>query len=104
MKQITLFSFLLLTFFSFSQTLTIEIPKNRFQIDTSKTLIISQIDSISTFKDLNRYKNININFNHSKFSFNLSPNTFSYDTSYILTKNSKAYTLYFTSLPLISFN
>ncbi len=90
--------------FSMAQDLTIDIPENHFGIDDDNSIIVSRIENIENYDNLQTYNNLKINFGGNSFYFNTIPNNLQYSESYNVnnTDNSKQYTLYFTKLPIIS--
>ncbi len=108
MKNI--YSLIILFFLSSSQilctaqNLTITIPENHFGIDNDNSIIISRIENIEDYNNLQTYNELKISFGDDHFMFNTIPDNLQYSASYQInnTNNSKQYTLYFTELPIIS--
>ena len=97
--------FVLVLFFSvvtISQTLNITVSENNFGIDASNLIIVSRMENIENFIDIqNNYTEVTISFNGSVFTFNTVPNSLSYSSSYSVFNTVGEFTLFFTSLPLI---
>lgn len=97
----------LLLFCSFAmtvsaQTLAISIEQDQFQIDEDRKLILSHINEIEQFANLETYATIEITFGDYGFLFEDIPALLEYSNSYIVLDGSEPYTLYFTQLPIIS--
>ncbi|WP_298536989.1 hypothetical protein [uncultured Algibacter sp.] len=76
---------LILTEVSTAQLLTINVPENNFGIDESKSLIVSQIENIDTYENINVYSEITITLNGHGYNFNSIPNSIDYSRSYLIT-------------------
>lgn len=89
-----------------SQVLTINVSENNFAIDENRSLIVSRIQNISNYEDASNYDEIVINLGQSDYRFISTPNSLKYSSSYLVSNvnTSNQYTLYFSSLPLISIN
>ncbi|MFY0714016.1 CotH kinase family protein [Seonamhaeicola sp. NFXS20] len=86
-----------------SQTLNINISDNKFGIDESLSLIVTQIQNIENYQDIESYNEITITLGENDYSFISVPNSLEYSNSYTI-KNintTNNYTLYFTQLPII---
>ncbi|MEP5339941.1 MAG: CotH kinase family protein [Algibacter sp.] len=95
-------SFLINSLFCTSQTLNINVSKDHFKTDLTRSLIISHIENIESFVDLTGYSEINIMLDDIPYSFETRPYDITYKQSYVINNNSNQFTLYFTSLPIIS--
>ena len=84
------------------QSLTIDVVENHFKIDETHSLIVSHIENIESYDDLSSYSEVTISFNKDEYTFKSVPNILEYTNSYIISKLSNEYTLYFTQLPIIS--
>lgn len=106
MKKHILFLVLLHSTLCFSQTLNINIEKNKFGIDDTLSILVSRIDNISSYNNLNNYNEIIISLDQEKFSFNNLPDSLEYSHSYLVKNinSTDQYTLYFTQLPIVSIN
>jgi spore coat protein H len=89
-----------------SQVLTINVSENNFGIDENRSLIVSRIQNISNYEDTSNYDEIVITLGQNYYSFISIPNSLEYSSSYVVSdvNSSIQYTLYFSSLPLISIN
>ncbi|MFB9053037.1 CotH kinase family protein [Formosa undariae] len=104
-KKLAFLSILLYNLCCFSQTLTLQAEAHKFNIDQSKTLVISQIKDIDTYTNLSsQYSNLELILGEEKFIFKTIPNQLTTTEAYSITNSETAinYTLYFTALPLIS--
>ncbi|TGV03183.1 CotH kinase family protein [Flavivirga rizhaonensis] len=101
-KNLFTVSFLISTLFCVSQTLNINISKDHFKIDQTRSLIISHIENIESFADLTSYTEVILFLDQVAYSFNTLPDSVTYKQSYTISNNSNQFTLYFTSLPIIS--
>jgi spore coat protein H len=86
-----------------SQTLTINVSDNKFGTDETLSIIVSRIQNIEDYQDIENYDEIIISFGENDFRFISNPNNLEYSNSYMIEhlNSSNQYTLYFTQLPII---
>lgn len=101
-----IFLLVLCVFFSIicnSQILTINVPNNKFETDETLSIIVSRIQNIEDYQDIENYGEIIISFGEKDYRFISNPNTLEYSNSYIIEDLSALhqYRLYFTQLPII---
>ncbi|PID95672.1 MAG: hypothetical protein CSA94_00380 [Bacteroidetes bacterium] len=101
-RTIFLIGILVHSIISFSQILTLQVEANHFQIDHPRQLIVSHIENIDSYNNLSDYDELKILFDGEEFVFSTVPNQIKYSASYHLQKGTDEYTLYFTSLPIVS--
>ncbi len=87
-----------------TQTLSIEIEKDRFGIDQNKKIIVAQFFEIEQYADLSNYQAIEITFETNVFNFKNLTSKFEYSSSYILENGSSDFRLFFTQFPLVFMN
>ncbi len=104
MKFILACCFICFSVFSFSQVLIIEIDSGKFQIDESNLLIVSHIENIGEYANLNEHESIDILFDGVVFSFLNVPNLLTYSSSYSITNGIDEFILFFTQLPIVTVN
>jgi len=95
---------LLIIFISISMnaqdSITLTIPINRYQIDSTNGIIICNSD-ISKFPELGSYDSVALALD-STFNFTSNPGKISHKTSYTVEKGGTEYRLYFSKFPLIA--
>ena len=103
MKAYLLIFTLVYSTFACSQTLTINISENKFGTDEILSIIVSRIQNIEDYQDIEDYDEIIISFGVNAYRFISNPNNLEYSNSYIIEQlnSSNQYTLYFTQLPII---
>ena len=85
-----------------TQTLTVEIPQGHFNIDVANELIVSRIDQIESYTNLENYEEVILILGQTTYTFSATPASLVYSTSYLVTDQDNFFTLYFTSLPIVS--
>ncbi len=99
--NVLLFCFAVNIHFGFAQSVEIQIPANRFQVDDSLYIIVSQIDNIENYQDLGNFNEVKISMDGDVFRFKTVPKSLSYGGSFIVEKNAVEFELFFTQLPII---
>ena len=102
MKQLLLGLFLLSSVFGLAQTLTVEVPEPRFQVDNSNYLIVVYMEDLEAYSDLSAYQSVFMQLGQDTFGFNFKPTSLRYTSDFAVFNANTEYRLYFTQLPLIS--
>ena len=88
--------------FIFSQSLTIPVEENRFQIDYDNNLILIHFKNLEPYADLTSYDSIKFELGENTHFLTNPPSRFQFNSSYITKKDNHFFTLYFTQIPIIS--
>lgn len=97
-----LITFLLISKVIVAQTLTINISENKFGVDQTNLIIVSQLENIEDYDDLTSHTEIIINFNNVSYQFQEIPLSLQFGTKYTLLKDSIEYHFFITNLPIIN--
>ncbi len=101
-RLITILLCLTHTWLSLGQTMTIRIAEHSYQIDDSLGIVISFVDSLEVYNNLDNYQEVIIALNQREYTFDSIPTALSYSESYAITNTTNQLSLYLTRLPLIS--
>ena len=101
-KQLIVTVFFLNAILSVAQSLTLEVSEDHFFIAEDKNLIVSHLNDIASYADLTGVEDITLYLGDLSFSFNDIPAAIDYKSAYNISYLEQEYSLYFTSLPLIS--
>lgn len=85
-----------------AQTLTVTIPEGYFDIDHTNDIIVSRLEQIENYANLENYDEVLLIFDQTTYHFSVKPDSLVYSSSYQIYGDNNIFTLYFTPLPLLS--